>query len=212
MASGLLSYSLLARRLPTSAFADWLALTSLLGLLSFADLGIGPGLLSRLAEANRSPNKSELRILLSSGLCILVFVGAAFLAIAFAIVRVTGLSKQLLHAADGRNQLLLVLAVISAGVPLALGLCVLSGLQRGALGNTLLSVANVVCLIFLVFTTGRTHSVGLLAALAISAGPLAGLVALAILLRKAAKYHGALGAERALFPHNGGIVGSSFWQ
>lgn len=75
----LVSVPLTLHYLGLERYGMWMTMTSLFALLAFADLGIGNGLLSAIAEAHGRQDRQEIRELVSSGVFALSAIGAVLL-------------------------------------------------------------------------------------------------------------------------------------
>ncbi len=71
--------------LGTERYALWVALSSLITLLSFADLGIGNGLVSAIAKADGEKDMPGIQRLVASGFYLLCGIGLGLLLITFLI-------------------------------------------------------------------------------------------------------------------------------
>ena len=76
----ILSVSLTLGYLGTERFGIWMTIASLVGVLSFLDLGMGNSLTNRVAEVAKSIDKSLLRAAVSGGM-MLLFIVSIFVAV-----------------------------------------------------------------------------------------------------------------------------------
>lgn len=67
-------------------FGVWMTVSSIAGLLSFLDFGIGNGLINRVAEANTNNDKKELCFVITHGLALLAIVGGVVGAVTFPLI------------------------------------------------------------------------------------------------------------------------------
>jgi O-antigen/teichoic acid export membrane protein len=84
VATGLISVPLTLHYLGTERYGMWMTMSSAIALLSFADLGIGNGLLSSVASASGRGDRAAIVALVSSAYAVLAAI-AASLAVAFAL-------------------------------------------------------------------------------------------------------------------------------
>lgn len=80
----LIAIPLTASYLGNERFGLWLTISSIVTMLSFADLGIGNGLLSAIADANGRGDRAAARRYVSSAACLLLASGVVLMA-AFAV-------------------------------------------------------------------------------------------------------------------------------
>jgi O-antigen/teichoic acid export membrane protein len=85
VATGLISVPLTLHYLGSERYGMWMTMSSLILMFSFADLGIGHGIMNVVAESNGKEDRSAVRSAASSGLFILSII-AAVVIIAFAAV------------------------------------------------------------------------------------------------------------------------------
>lgn len=62
-------------------FSIWMAITSLIAFLSFADLGVGNSLVNAIADSNGSIHRERIRVVVSNGFVVLFTVGVLILLI-----------------------------------------------------------------------------------------------------------------------------------
>jgi O-antigen/teichoic acid export membrane protein len=101
-AARLVSIPLALRLLGPAPYGLWLTAGSLIGWLNFADLGLGPGLISAVATAQGQSDPDRARRLISTALAASAAVAAVLAAVVLALAR-TGLAARLLGAGGDPN-------------------------------------------------------------------------------------------------------------
>jgi O-antigen/teichoic acid export membrane protein len=86
MVMTIVSVPLTLKYLGAERFGLWMTITSVVSMLSFADFGIGSGLLTVVAEASGRDDQIAIRRFVSSGFAILTFIAVCLLLIFFVIV------------------------------------------------------------------------------------------------------------------------------
>lgn len=138
--SVLLTIPLTLAYLGAERFGLWMTVTSLIALMAFADMGLGNGLMSAIAQAHGKDNKEAMRGYISSAFAALSAISATFF-VAFFIVAGSVPWDALLNirTSSGRVELLpalTVFAVIFAvNVPAGIVQRVQMGLQMGFVSN-----------------------------------------------------------------------------
>ena len=74
--TALISVPLTFRYLGPERYGVWMTITSIVGMLAFADLGLGNGLLNIIAKANGSNDKALARMAISSAVFMLAAIGS----------------------------------------------------------------------------------------------------------------------------------------
>ncbi len=121
-------------------FGLWMAITAILAMLNFADLGLGNGILNLVSHASGRDSSTEIRAAISSGFGLLLLSGAIlallFSALAPAInwADLLGLQSELARSEVGPVLLALVLCT-AAGLPLAVTQKAQLGMQQGYWAN-----------------------------------------------------------------------------
>lgn len=85
VATALISIPLTLHYLGTERFGLWMTISSVIAMLSFADLGIGNGLLNSVAEANGRDDIDAIKRYISSAFAILSAIALAILLVFFVI-------------------------------------------------------------------------------------------------------------------------------
>jgi O-antigen/teichoic acid export membrane protein len=86
MVMTIVSVPLTLNYLGAERFGLWMTVTSVVSMLTFADFGIGNGLLTVVAEASGRDDQIAIRRFVSSGFAILTFISAGILLLFFAVV------------------------------------------------------------------------------------------------------------------------------
>jgi O-antigen/teichoic acid export membrane protein len=172
----LVSVPLTIRYLGVERYGMWITITSTVAMFSFADLGVGNGLLSVLADAVGRNDRDRARAAVASALAMsgaiaVILMGGAGLA--YPIVNWAGLFNVHSPAAvqEAGPALLMVLVCFAVNLPLGVVARVENGLQNGfvqnlwAAGGSLCSLAGL-----LVAIAARAGLPPLV--VAVSAGPL----------------------------------------
>ena len=170
--AGMATLAIAARELSADAFAGWATLVSFVGLLGFADLGLGASITSSIAESN-GPTPHDLRPTISSGLAMLAFTGALLVIVGFFLLRILGVPEALRRAGIGPGAVAAVGLVVAMGIPAGLALRVFLGIQRGELVNGF-SAAGLLVGLAAVFAWKQYSDSLTVLAVAASIGPLLG--------------------------------------
>lgn len=121
-------------------FGLWMTITSILSLLSFADLGIGNGLLNGIAEAYGCNDLIAARQLISTGLALLSIMGIAALSLVFlwgghvdwpSLFNV----REEVARHDAKYATIVLLCCFAANMPLGIAQRVQFGYQEGYIAN-----------------------------------------------------------------------------
>ena len=136
----LISVRLTVRYLGTERYGLWMTITSVLVMLSFADLGMGNGLLNAISEAHGKDDRETARKNVSSAFFMLLGVAALTLlagTIAYPFVpwpRVFNISSQLAVRESGSTVVVFFLCFV-VNLPLGVVQRVQMGYQRGFVSN-----------------------------------------------------------------------------
>jgi O-antigen/teichoic acid export membrane protein len=132
----LLLTPIIVRALGAERYGVYATVTMVVALLAFTDLGVGNGLVTRLAAAEGRASVEEQRWLVSTALALLLTVGTvlAVLSVVAAVVLPwpTLLGTAAVPASELRVAILVFGLLFAAGLPAGLGQKVLLGLQKGA--------------------------------------------------------------------------------
>lgn len=138
--SVLITIPLTLSYLGVERFGLWMTVSSLIALMAFADMGLGNGLLSAIAEAHGKDDKSAMRGYISSALAALAAVSIALLALFFLALGSVPWDSLLNVQTDlGRAELLPALTVFAlafaVNIPAGIVQRVQMGLQMGLVSN-----------------------------------------------------------------------------
>lgn len=135
--ASLITVGLAARTLTGSELGVVSVLTILATYFGFGDFGLGSMLMTRLPAAHAREDFSEMRALVSSVLCALTLVASSIAAIGitsiFLLPWQSLLGAQSIPWPQVRASLLVFFCFGAVGIPAAVGMRVLSAMQRGAL-------------------------------------------------------------------------------
>lgn len=162
VATALISVPLTLQYLGAERYGMWMTMSSFIALLSFADLGIGNGLLSSVATAHGRDDKHEIRSLISSAYLLLSAIGLLIL-LGFAAVyrlvpwhRIFNVHTELARQEAGPAMAMLVLCLALA-MPISIVQRVQMGLQSGFLSNIWQCMSSLFGLIA-VIVSAETHA------------------------------------------------------
>lgn len=122
--------------LGTERFGIWMAISSVLAIISFADLGIGNGLMNAVADANGRNDIQAMKRAISSGLAILVAIAAVLIGcfgVAYRYVdwaRLFNAHSQIARMEAGPALFVFALC-FALNIPISLVMRVQMGLQEG---------------------------------------------------------------------------------
>lgn len=151
VATALITVPITLHYLGAERYGMWMIMSSLVAMLSFADLGIGNGVLNTVAAAYARDDRAEIRVAVSSALAVLTLVagvlGGAF-AIAYPLVGWHGLFNVAspLARAEAGPAVAVFVACFVAAIPLGIVQRVQAGLQRGFLASCWQCVGSVAAL------------------------------------------------------------------
>jgi O-antigen/teichoic acid export membrane protein len=180
-ASVAISVPLTVRYLGPERYGMWMTISSLFAVLSFADFGIGLGLVSAIARSDGSDDRSAAIRLVSSaffmlsGIAVLV-LGAFLLAYPFVpwakVFAVTGDDA----AYEAGPCILVFMILFTVGLPFTIVQRIQMGLQESWLSNLWLSFGSLLAL-FGVLTAALLHAGVVWLVAAMSGGPVIATVA-----------------------------------
>ena len=145
---GLISIPLAYRMLGLEQFSLWMTITTILGAMQFADLGIGNGLLNMVSVANARDDLVYARRAVSSSIGILVLLGMAILALFGGIYpfidwdKIYNIATSGLRADAGIATAIMVVCLV-LNLPLLAAQRVQMGYQDGLKANIWISLGPV---------------------------------------------------------------------
>lgn len=152
VATVLISVPLTLHYLGSERYGMWMTISSLIAMLSFADLGMGNGLLNSIAHAHGQRDVYAIRRFVSSGFAILTVVACLFL-IAFALAYPWLAWSRLFNAQSALAQseagptLATFVALFALNIPLSIVGRVQTGLQQSFSASLWQCVGSVLALI-----------------------------------------------------------------
>ncbi len=152
---GLVTVPLSLSYLGSAQYGLWATITSFVGLFSFADLGIGFGVMNAVAAASGSDDRTGIRRAISNGLALLSIAGLLVLlvfAISYPFVHwdsVLGVPDQGL-AGTAALAMVVLTVLFALNIPLGLIQRIQYGLQQGYL-NSVIQVTGSVMGLALIF-------------------------------------------------------------
>jgi O-antigen/teichoic acid export membrane protein len=178
--TSLITVRLTVRYLGTERYGLWMTITSVVAMMSFADLGIGNGLLNSISEAHGRDDRESVRKYVSSAFFVLLGIAAALLAL-FALVhpfvpwpRVFNVASAL-AAREAGPAVFVFLTCFALNMPLDVVQRVQTGYQEGFetnLWNAAGSLIGLSCLLVAMHFKGGLPWL----VLAMSGGQLLGIV------------------------------------
>jgi O-antigen/teichoic acid export membrane protein len=148
---GVASVAVSVRALGDLQFGVFATLSTLTGLMAFADLGVGNGLMTQLAIADGQGDIQRARALVSAALSGMITLGllVAVLGVPAAVLlswnRILG--APLIDARDLRSTVALFFVLGGLAIPASIGQRTLMGLQRGLVANCWLLVGAIMSLV-----------------------------------------------------------------
>ena len=175
--------------LGTERFGLWMAISSTVAMLSFADLGIGSGLMNAIATAYGKNDIQAIRKKISVGLFLLGVIASVIILIFFIFEGLIPWGKLFninseLAAEVAVPTITVVVVWFAISMPAGVAIKVLMGLQRGFAANIWLataSIASLICVIGVVHFEGGLPS---LATATIAPPIVAGIIAALYLFLK----------------------------
>ena len=158
--TSLISIPLTYRYLGAQRYGIWMVLTSIMGVMTFADLGIGNGLVNAISDAHGKDDHELARRHLTSALALLLSIAAVLGAIGITLypfipwTRVFNIESPQI-AAEGARAFLVLFLWFVANIPLGIVARVQAGLQEAywsqALGTcgSVLSLASLVIVVII---------------------------------------------------------------
>jgi O-antigen/teichoic acid export membrane protein len=167
-----------------------ITLTSFAGLLTFADFGVGNGLISRLATARAAGDSATEKSATAAALAILVVVGVA-VAVVGIVLAVTLRWHSLIHTPITDDHSIRVAMVVASvaigfGVPGALAQKIYLGQQRAGLASAWLNVAAALAAVGVVVAAVNGHHLAVMVAMALGVPAVVALTSLTWLASRGA--------------------------
>lgn len=147
-AATLITIPLTLRYLGDERFGLWMAISSLIALLSFADLGIGNGLLNTVSSANRKDNHQALKKSISSAtlvLCVIAVIMVTIFGFAYSYINWATLFHLTTPVAieEAGPAALIFIILFALNLPISITQKVQAGLQLGFLSNIWQIIASI---------------------------------------------------------------------
>jgi O-antigen/teichoic acid export membrane protein len=179
--SSLVSIPLTFRYLGPERYGLWMVLVSFITAMNVADLGIGNGIMSAIAEANGKDDRELMREYLTSGLGLMMIIAAVLgIAGAFAYPHIPWIRvfnvKSAAVAREGSRAFLVLYTWFVLNIPLNVAHRVQAGLQRSYWSQTLVAAGGVLSLLGLFLVVWLHGSLAWLV-FASTIGQIAGLIA-----------------------------------
>jgi O-antigen/teichoic acid export membrane protein len=128
----LVSVPLTLHYLGAERYGMWIAMSSVIAMLAFADLGMGSGILNAVAESHGRDDRDTMRRNISSGYLILGLIGALAAAVFFVLYPHFDWGRLFnVQSPEASAQAGPVLAVLVAAFALNMPLCVVQRVQAG---------------------------------------------------------------------------------
>jgi O-antigen/teichoic acid export membrane protein len=137
-------------------FGVWMTIGSLAALLSFLDLGVGNGLVNRVAKARAETEHTILPSVISHGLLVLLIVGAIVGVLLFSLVQYLPIAR-LIKVADPavvvetKTSVLVFCAIFAASIPLGGLQKIFQGLQLTWVGHVAKGLGAILSLLLVYF-------------------------------------------------------------
>lgn len=144
-------------------FGVWMTIGSLAALLSFLDLGVGNGLVNRVAKARVETEHTTLPSVISHGLLMLLTVGVFVGVLLFCLVQYLPVSRLIMVSnpavvAEARTSILVFCAIFAASIPIGGLQKVFQGLQLTWVGYVAKGLGAILSLLLVYFLA--KHKVG----------------------------------------------------
>jgi O-antigen/teichoic acid export membrane protein len=136
IAVNLLSVPLTYNYLGAERYGVWIALSSLIAILGFADLGVGNGVVNQVAAANGRDDRADIQRACSAGTFVLgAIAGLGLVAFSMAYPLMSWADALNVKGAEAANEvgsaLFVLVAIFAVGMPISVVMKVQSGLQQG---------------------------------------------------------------------------------
>jgi O-antigen/teichoic acid export membrane protein len=140
VSTGLISVPLTLHYLGPERYGMWMTMSTIIALLSFADLGIGNGLLSSIATANGRDDRSQIKALVSTAYLVLSSIALIVVGIFAGLYAFVDWSavfnvKTAEAAAEAGPSLAALIGCFALAMPLGVVQRTQMALQRGFMGN-----------------------------------------------------------------------------
>ncbi|MDO8264245.1 MAG: oligosaccharide flippase family protein [Gallionella sp.] len=137
--------------LGTERFGLWMTISSVVAMLSFADLGIGSGLMNAVATAQGKDDNQGIKQKIAAGLLLLSGIALLIIALFFLIEPLVHWEKLLNIGSDLANKeavptIAVVVIWFAISMPAGVAIKVLMGLQKGFVANLWLATASIASL------------------------------------------------------------------
>ncbi len=168
--AGLISVRLTIHYLGAERFGLWMAITAAASMLKFADLGIGNGLLNRIAEASGHDDRESVRILISNGMVLVCIISIIVISIFIFINKyiswpaVFNAKSPIAISEVGKTTFILVV-IFTLNIALSVIIRVNMALQQGYINGIYTIFGNVLGLLALIVAIKLKSSLTVLAAL-----------------------------------------------
>jgi O-antigen/teichoic acid export membrane protein len=178
VSTALISVPLALNYLGAERYGMWMAMSSLIAMLSFADLGIGNGLLASVASAHGRDDRASICAYVSSAYLALSGLAFVVLAVFFAGYRFVDWSRifnvttQIAREESGKAMAALIVCFALA-IPVSVVQRVQMGLQRGFMASFWQCVASLIGLVGVLIAIRKQAPLSVLA-LAFVGAPLIG--------------------------------------
>jgi O-antigen/teichoic acid export membrane protein len=164
--------------LGTAPYGFVATLTAVAGLLAFADLGIGKGLLNAVASADGRGDRVGINTAVSSGLYTMTALAGILGIIALVVIPAVDWADLLgarnaVSRVDATTAMLALVLATLAGMPLACVSASRYGLQQGYVENMFQIGGSTISLVFVLIAVARDAGLPMVV-LAVAAGPLVG--------------------------------------
>jgi len=137
--------------LGTERFGLWMTISSVVAMLSFADLGIGSGMMNAVATAQGKDDIKEIKKKIAVGLLLLSGIALLIIAVFFSIEPLVHWGRLLninseLASKEAVPTIAVVVFWFAISMPAGVAIKVLMGLQKGFAANFWLAAANIASL------------------------------------------------------------------
>ncbi|MFH0725694.1 MAG: hypothetical protein V2B19_04975 [Pseudomonadota bacterium] len=168
--TGLATVPLTLNYLGGDLFGIWMALTSFVAMLSFADLGLGSGIQNQLIYCNGSDDKNEPSKIVGTGLILHGTIAALLILVAFFVLPLVPLDRLIHVTDDNASRWLLptaqvMLVSFAFGLPTNLVQRICDAYQVGYWGYGALSVGRLIAFISVIAAAYYKWSLPVLAGL-----------------------------------------------